>query len=280
MKIVVTGANGQLGREVAAQGKGQHELVLVGHHDLDICDGNAVKAFFTKHKPDAVINCAAYTNVDQAESDFDDAFRVNVIGSQNLAAACLEVGAKLVHVSTDYVFDGSGSESYREYDEVSPLGVYGKTKFIGENMVREILGRHYIVRTAWLYGDGDNFVRTMLKLANTNDTLRVVNDQIGTPTSTVDLAKAIFKLLESNSYGTYHATCQGQCSWYDFAVEIFKQANKKITVIPVSSEKFPRPAKRPAYSVLDNYMLKMTVGDPMRNWQEALTEYLHSEAVG
>lgn len=277
MKIVVTGANGQLGREVAAQGKGRHELVLVGHDDLDICDGNAVKDFFNKIRPDAVINCAAYTNVDQAENDFDGAFRVNVIGSQNLAAACLEVGAKLVHVSTDYVFNGSGSQSYREYDQVSPLGVYGKTKFIGENMVREILGRHYIVRTAWLYGEGNNFVRTMLKLARTNDTLRVVNDQIGTPTSTVDLIKAIFKLLTSDSYGTYHATCQGQCSWYDFAVEIFKQANENVTVIPVNSNEFPRPAKRPAYSVLDNYMLKMTVGDPMRNWQEALTEYLSNE---
>jgi dTDP-4-dehydrorhamnose reductase len=277
MKIVVTGANGQLGREVAVQGKDCHELILVGHDDLDICDGNAVKAFFTKFQPDAVINCAAYTNVDQAETDFDGAFKVNVIGSKNLAAACLEAEAKLVHVSTDYVFDGSGSASYREYDQVSPLGVYGKTKFIGENMVRELLGRHYIVRTAWLYGEGNNFVRTMLKLAKTNDTLRVVNDQIGTPTSTVDLTKAIFKLLESNAYGTYHATCQGQCSWYDFAATIFKQANQKITVIPVTSEEFPRPAKRPAYSVLDNYMLKMTVGDPMRSWQEALTEYLHNE---
>lgn len=279
MKIVVTGASGQLGREVAVQGKDVHELILVGHADLDICDGQAVKAFFVKHKPDAIINCAAYTNVDQAESDFDGAFRVNVIGTQNLASACLEAGAKLVHVSTDYVFDGSGSACYREYDQVSPLGVYGKTKCIGENMVREILGRHYIMRTAWLYGEGNNFVRTMLRLAKTNDTLRVVNDQIGTPTSTVDLAKAIFKLLASDSYGTYHATCQGQCSWYDFAVEIFRQADKKITVIPVNSNEFPRPAKRPAYSVLDNYMLKMTVGDPMRNWQEALREYLRNEAV-
>ena len=277
MKIVVTGANGQLGREVAVQGKDCHELILVGHDDLDICDGNAVKAFFTKVQPEAVINCAAYTNVDQAESDFDSAFKVNVIGAQNLAAACLEVGAKLVYVSTDYVFDGSGTECYREYDQVSPLGAYGNTKCIGENMVREILGRHYIVRTAWLYGEGNNFVRTMLNLAKTNDTLRVVSDQIGTPTSTVDLTKTIFKLLESDSYGTYHATCQGQCSWYDFAVEIFKQANKKITVIPVTSEEFPRPAKRPAYSVLDNYMLKMTVGDPMCNWQDALAEYLHNE---
>jgi len=278
MKIVVTGANGQLGREVAVQGQGCHELILLGHHDLDIGEGKAVLDFFKRERPDALINCAAYTNVDQAEADFDGAFRVNAIGAQNLAVACLEFGAKLVHVSTDYVFDGSGSASYREYDQVSPLGVYGKTKLIGENMVREIVGWHFIVRTAWLYGDGNNFVRTMLRLSESNQTLRVVKDQIGTPTSTVDVTKAIFKLLESNAYGTYHATCQGQCSWYDFAVEIFKQANKKITVIPVSSEEFPRPAKRPAYSVLDNYMLKMTVGDPMRNWQESLTDYLNHEA--
>ncbi|WP_110954046.1 dTDP-4-dehydrorhamnose reductase [Anaerosinus massiliensis] len=277
MKIVVTGANGQLGREVATQGKTLHELILVGHQDLDIGNSRAVKEFFMKTKPDAVINCAAYTNVDHAETDFDGAFRVNVIGVQNLAAACLEIGAKLVHVSTDYVFDGSGKESYREYETVCPLGVYGKTKWIGEQMVREILGRHFIVRTAWLYGDGNNFVRTMLRLAESNQTLRVVNDQIGTPTSTVDVTKAIFRLLESNSYGTYHATCRGKCSWYDFAVEIFKQVEKEIDVVPVTSEEFSRPAKRPAYSVLDNYMLKMTVGDPMRDWQTALKEYLHRE---
>lgn len=277
MKIVVTGANGQLGREVATQGKTLHELILVGHQDLDIGNSQAVKEFFMKAQPDAVINCAAYTNVDHAETDFDGAFKVNVIGVQNLAAACLEIGAKLVHVSTDYVFDGSGKESYREYETVCPLGVYGKTKWIGEQMVREILGRHFIVRTAWLYGDGNNFVRTMLRLAESNQTLRVVNDQIGTPTSTVDVTKAIFRLLESNAYGTYHATCQGKCSWYDFAVEIFKQVEKEIDVVPVTSEEFSRPAKRPAYSVLENYMLKMTVGDPMRDWQAALKEYLYRE---
>ena len=277
MKIVVTGANGQLGREVATQGKTLHELILVGHQDLDIGSSQVVKEFFMKTKPDAVINCAAYTNVDHAEADFDGAFKVNVIGVQNLAAACLEIGAKLVHVSTDYVFDGSGKESYREYETVCPLGVYGKTKWIGEQMVRQILGRHFIVRTAWLYGDGNNFVRTMLRLAQSNQTLRVVNDQIGTPTSTADVTKAIFRLLESSAYGTYHATCQGKCSWYEFAVEIFKQVEKEIDVVPVTSEDFSRPAKRPAYSVLDNYMLKMTVGDPMRDWQTALKEYLHRE---
>jgi len=225
-------------------------------------------------RPEAVIHCAAYTNVDGAETDFEGAFKVNVIGSQNMAAGCLETGARLVYVSTDYVFDGEASEPYREFDPVNPQSVYGKTKWQGETMVRQILGRHYILRTAWLYGEGNNFVRTMLRLADQQPSLKVVDDQIGSPTSTVDLARAIFKLLSTDAYGTYHATCQGQCSWYEFACEIFRQIGKVIEVQPVTTAEFPRPAKRPAHSVLDNYMLRMTVGDPMRTWQEALREYL------
>jgi dTDP-4-dehydrorhamnose reductase len=192
-----------------------------------------------------------------------------------LAAACLEAGARMVQVSTDYVFDGNTDTFYREFDKTNPQTVYGRTKCQGEEIVRQILGRHYIIRTAWLYGQGNNFVRTMLKLAQQNNTLRVVHDQIGTPTSTVDLAMAIFKLLESDAYGTYHGTCQGQCSWYEFATEIFRQTGKNVKVIPVTTEEFPRPAKRPKFSVLDNHMLRMTVGDPMGEWQEALKEYLY-----
>ncbi|MDF2635460.1 MAG: rmlD 1 [Pelosinus sp.] len=274
MKILVTGANGQLGREIARQGRG-HELLLTDADTLDITNGEAVNSYFSAIKPQVVIHCAAYTNVDGAEVDLDRAFRVNVVGAQNIAAGCLEAGARMVYVSTDYVFDGEIQEPYREFDPVNPQSVYGHTKWQGEEMVRQILGRHFIVRTAWLYGDGNNFVRTMLKLAQTNDTLRVVHDQVGTPTSTVDLARAIFKLVSSNAYGTYHATCQGQCSWYEFACEIFRQSGSEVKVIPVTSEEFVRPAKRPKHSVLDNYMLRMTVGDPMREWQEALCEYLN-----
>lgn len=276
MKILVTGCNGQLGREIAKQGS-THELILTDMHNLDITDGKAVRALFQEVKPEAVVHCAAYTNVDGAEADEDSAFRVNAIGPQNIAAACLDVGARMVQVSTDYVFDGESNTVYREFDKVNPQTAYGRTKWQGEELVRQILGRHYIIRTAWLYGDGNNFVRTMLKLAETNDTLRVVHDQVGTPTSTVDLAKSIYALLGSDAYGTYHGTCQGQCSWYDFACEIFRQAGKDIKVVPVTTDEFPRPAKRPKYSVLDNHMLRMTVGDPMRDWQEALKEYL---AVG
>lgn len=273
MKILVTGAHGQLGREVARQGM-DHELILTDYDTLDITNGAAVAKFMRGLKPAAVIHCAAYTNVDGAEADFDGAFRVNVIGTQNLAAGCLETGARMVYVSTDYVFDGENQQPYREFDATNPKTVYGITKLQGEQLVKEILGRHYIVRTAWLYGEGNNFVRTMLRLAESNDILRVVEDQVGTPTSTVDLTAAIFKLLATDAYGTYHTTCQGQCSWYEFACQIFRLAGKNIQVVPVTTEEFPRPAKRPAHSVLDNYMLRMMVGDPMRTWQEALVEYL------
>lgn len=278
MKILVTGANGQLGREVARQGK-EHELILTDVHSLDIGNGSAVRACFRDIKPDAVIHCAAYTNVDGAESDADNAFRVNVVGAQNMAAGCLETGARMVYISTDYVFDGENQTPYREFDKTNPQTVYGRTKWQGEEMVRQILGRHYILRTAWLYGDGNNFVGTMLKLAKAQPHLRVVCDQIGTPTSTVDLAAAAFRLLASDSYGTYHATCQGECSWYDFACEIFRRTGQNVQVLPVTTAEFPRPAKRPAHSVLDNHMLRMTVGDPMREWQVALADYLTSITV-
>ncbi|SHJ52811.1 dTDP-4-dehydrorhamnose reductase [Propionispora hippei] len=276
MKILVTGAKGQLGIEVAKQ-RNEHELILAGRSDLDITDARQVSSCLRKVNPDAVIHCAAYTNVDGAESDEDGAFQVNVVGAQNLASGCLETGARLVYISTDYVFDGTKQGVYREFDPVNPQTVYGRTKWQGEELVRQILGRHYIVRTAWLYGEGKNFVRTMLQLAEKQPTLRVVADQVGTPTSTVDVAQAIYRLLDSDAYGTYHASCQGQCSWYDFACEIFRKAGKQVQVLPVTTAEFPRPAKRPAYSVLDNYMLRMTVGDSMRSWQEALSEYIQLE---
>jgi len=275
MKILVTGANGQLGREIARQNQ-EHKLILTDFDTLDITNGDRVTSYFRTVQPEAVIHCAAYTNVDGAESDADGAFRVNVVGTQNIAAGCLEIGAKMVYVSTDYVFSGNEQGLYREFDALNPQNIYGKTKQQGEEIVRQILGRHYIVRTAWLYGDGNNFVSTMLKLAETNQKLCVVHDQIGTPTSTVDLATVIFKLLSSHAYGTYHATCQGHCSWYEFACEIFRLVGKEIEVLPVTTLQFPRPAKRPIHSVLDNYMLRMSIGDPMGKWQDSLEKYLQS----
>lgn len=273
MKILVTGAKGQLGKEFAIQAQ-NHELILTDYDTFDITNGNNVISYFLRLKPHAVVHCAAYTNVDGAESDPIGAFRVNTVGTQNIAAGCLETGARMVYVSTDYVFDGKTDKPYREFDKVNPQNVYGQTKWQGEELVRQILGRHYIVRTAWLFGDGSNFVRTMLKLSEQHDHLRVVSDQVGSPTSTKDLTKAIMRLLKSEAYGTYHATCQGSCSWYDFACEIFRLSGKSVKVQPVTTAEFPRPAQRPAYSVLDNNMLRMTVGDPMRTWQDSLRDFL------
>jgi dTDP-4-dehydrorhamnose reductase len=273
MRILVTGANGQLGQEISRQIR-NHELILTDVKTLDITNASVVSGFFREIKPQAVIHCAAYTNVDAAQSDPDIVFQVNVVGAQNIAVGCLESGARMVYISTDYIFDGKQKIPYREFDQPNPQSVYGVTKWQGEQIVRQILGRHYIIRTAWLYGAGNNFVKTMLHMAKQNPTLRVVNDQVGTPTSTVELSKAILALISTDAYGTYHATCQGECSWYEFACEIFSLTRKSVKVIPVTTEEFPRPAKRPAYSVLDNYMLRMTVGDPMCPWKEALKEYL------
>ena len=278
MKILITGCNGQLGRELQ-RNLTKDELILTDIHNLDITDWKAVRETMRAERPSAVIHCAAYTAVDRAEEDYDGAFRVNVIGSQNMAASCLEIGARMVCVSTDYVFDGENDGYYREFDNTNPRSVYGVTKLQGERIVREILGRHYIARTAWLYGDGNNFVRTMLGLSDKHAQLKVVNDQTGTPTSTTELVKAIDALIRSDAYGTYHCTCLGQATWYDFTREIFKLAGKDNEIIPCSTAEFPRPAKRPRHSVMDNHMLRMTVGDPMADWKAAIALYIKDNCM-
>ncbi len=202
---------------------------------------------------------------------------LNAIGPRNLAIACEKIGSKFVQVSTDYVFDGSGKRPYREDDNTCPNSIYGSSKLMGENFTKEFCSKYFIVRTAWLYGEGNNFVRTMLKLAKNNNKLNVVNDQFGSPTSTVDLAKSIITLINTEYYGTYHGTCEGECSWYDFAKKIFELKNIDIKVNPVTSEEFKRAASRPAYSVLDNLMFKLVGLNSFRNWEESLREYLNNE---
>jgi len=280
MKILITGCRGQLGLELIRQFNefdGLYSLIETDVHNLDITNQAMVFDLVKSQKPDVIINCAAYTNVDGCESDELNAYRVNAIGPQNLSAAAFSVGAKIVQVSTDYVFDGTVSSPKIESDPINPRSVYGKSKALGEILVKEINPRHFIVRTAWLYGEGNNFVRTMLKLAKEKDEVKVVNDQFGSPTSTKDLARCIIKLINTESYGTYHGTCEGSCSWNQFAKKIFEIKGINIKVSDITTEELNRPAERPKYSVLDNFMLRLIGINEFRSWEEALIDYLKGE---
>ena len=291
MKILITGARGMLGTQVALDLKRGYtelgsipqafvgaEVLLADIDNLDITDKAATEKFIADCAPDVVINCAAYTNVDGCESHQDDAFRVNGIGSRNLAIACENVGAKLVHVSTDYVFKGDEATPRREYDVTNPVSVYGKTKNAGEEFVRQFCKKHFIVRTAWLYGYyGKNFVKTMVRLCNERGGATVVNDQHGNPTNAADLSHHLLKIAASEEYGTYHCTNNGECTWFEFAAEIARLAGFEGAMKPCTSDEYPTPTKRPAYSSLDNMMLRVTVGDEMRTWQDAIAAYFENE---
>lgn len=280
MKVLLTGCRGQLGLELCRQFSNtqkKYEVMETDVHNLDITNQRQVLSITESLKPDIVINCAAYTNVDACEIDELNAFRVNAIGAQNLSVGANKAGARMVQISTDYVFDGVGNIPKREYDPVNPQSIYGKSKALGEKLVRETNPAHFIVRTAWLYGEGNNFVRTMLRLVSEKSVLNVVEDQFGSPTSTVDLAKCIIKLIDTENYGTYHATCEGYCSWYSFAKKIFELKGISANLNPITTEYLDRPAKRPKYSVLDNHMLKVLDINTFRHWKEALEEYLNGE---
>jgi len=288
MKILVVGAKGQLGTEIMNCFKqGFTELGVpdvlklnnfvrgIDVDELDITDGNSVKKLFSDEKFEAVINCAAYTNVDGCEEHKDDAFKVNSLGAKNLAAACEYIGAKLIHVSTDYVFSGVGNAPFAEFEICAPRSAYGSTKRLGEQYVENFCTRYFIVRTAWLYGySGKNFVKTIMNAAKKYGKLKVVNDQLGNPTNAADLAHHLLKLLTTEEYGIYHGTGNGVCSWFDFAKKIVELAGIDAAVTPCTTEEYakdyPKTANRPAYSALDNMMLRATVGDEFRDWQTAL----------
>lgn len=293
MKLLITGAAGQLGTELRRQlaeggsalgpipEKLRRATVIAtdvgaeGMRALDITDRHEVAAFVRHHQPDAIISCAAYTNVDGCETNRDAAFAVNAVGARNLALAAEEVGAKLVHVSTDYVFPGNASEPLAEYEQPAPISMYGKTKRLGEEYVQQLCTKYFIVRTAWLYGyAGKNFVKTMVRAGKARGALTVVNDQLGNPTNAEDLAHHLLKLVVTKEYGVYHCTGTGVCSWYDFAAEIIRLSGVQAVVTPCTSAEYkqmnPASADRPAYSALDNAMLRATVGDEMRPWREAL----------
>ncbi|SDF71637.1 dTDP-4-dehydrorhamnose reductase [Sporolituus thermophilus] len=276
-KVLITGANGQLGRALQRQFSGKYALVLCDLSELNITSFTACRDAVRTYRPDIIINAAAYTNVERAEDEPDAAYAVNAIGAHNLALACRESGTKLVHISTDYIFDGEKGAAYGEYDSPNPLSVYGKSKHLGEQLIRDTGGRYFIVRTAWLYGDGHNFVRTMLRLANERTEISVVADQHGTPTYAADLAKFIEQLMHTKYYGIYHVTNAGSCTWYEFACKIFEYAGKKVSVRPIKTEDYPTKARRPRYSVLDNYMLKLRGFDALRPWEEALKDYIAND---
>lgn len=282
MKVLITGANGQLGIELSKKLESASELyevIKTNRNTLDISNLEVVNRMILLEQPDVVINCAAHTAVDLCEEDIDNSYKINAIGPRNLAITCEKIGAKFVQVSTDYVFDGNGTRPYKEDDITCPNSIYGKSKLMGEQFTKEFCSKYFIVRTAWLYGHGNNFVKTMLRLSENNKELNVVNDQFGSPTSTVDLAKAIIALINTEYYGTYHGTCEGQCSWYDFAKKIFEINNIDIKVNPVTSKEFKRPASRPQYSVLDNFMFKLVGLNSFRNWEDSLKEYLKEESL-
>lgn len=275
-KIIITGCNGQLGREMNRfyAGNTDIELINTDVEELDITNVDAVMKLAKEVQPYAIVNCAAYTAVDACETNRDIAFKVNAIGPRNLAIAARETGAKILHVSTDYVFDGTKETPYYESDPICPQSVYGSTKAEAEKMVQQMADRYYILRTAWLYGDGKNFAKTMLRLAETNETVKVVGDQFGTPTSAYELTKGIDSLLFTDNYGLFHATCEGSCNWAEFATEIFRLAGKNTKVQAITTEEYGAPANRPAHSVLENYMFKMTNGYMFADWHDAIEKYL------
>ena len=275
-KVLITGCNGQLGRALNQLLKNTDIILINTDFDtLDICDTKQVFTLVRENMPDTIINCAAYTAVDQCETDQENARRVNALGPKNLAAAAKEIDAQLVQISTDYVFDGKADKPYLETDIPCPQSVYGLTKAEGEKAVMETLERYYIIRTAWLYGDGHNFVKTMLRLARDHDTITVVNDQFGSPTSALELGRMILHIVDSGKYGIYHGTCEGVTSWYEFARKIFSLTKTKVTVLPVTTDKYPAAvAKRPAYSVLENRKLNSQGSYRMKHWEDALVEYL------
>ena len=279
MVVLVTGANGQLGQAIrfVAGNYSNIHFVFCSSSDLDITNKENCDSVFNKEKPDFCINAAAYTAVDKAESEPEKAELINVIGAKNLAESCKEFNAKLIHISTDFVFDGSKNSPYNETDFPNPKGVYGQTKLDGEIAIQEVFDAYFIIRTSWVYSQfGNNFMKTMLRLASERASLSVVSDQIGTPTNAVDLAECLVTIITEHSklntehYGIYNFSNEGQCSWFDFAKKIFEINQVKIDVTPIPTTQFPTPAERPKYSVLDKRKVKTVFGIEIKSWEESL----------
>lgn len=282
MVVAVTGANGQLGQSLQWIAKDYPAVtfLFLDSKALDITNIDQCDAIFKQHKPQFCINTAAYTAVDKAELECDKAHLINVIGAKNIAKTCQENNCILLHISTDFVFDGTKNEPYNEEDTTHPLGVYGQTKLDGEKAIQATLDSFFVIRTSWVYSQfGANFMKTMLRLANERDVLSVVSDQIGTPTNAIDLAQCLMNMIEmydlkrdSNLFGMYHFSNEGYCSWYDFAKAIFKHNNSTIDVQPIPTASYPTPAMRPKYSVLDKSKIKTVFVIQIKNWEDRLKE--------
>ena len=285
MKVFVTGVKGQLGYDVMREleKRGYNDSVGVDIEEMDITDCESVDRVITDANPDVVIHCAAWTAVDLAEDEDkkEKVHLVNAVGTENIAKVCKKLDCKMIYISTDYVFDGQGTRPWEPDDERNPLNVYGQTKYAGERAVEKWLKKYFIVRIAWVFGqNGKNFVRTMLNLGKTHDKLTVVDDQIGSPTYTPDLARLLVDMAESDKYGIYHATNEGFCSWYEFACEIFRQASefdnayKNVSVSPVTSDKYPSKAKRPSNSRMNKEKLTENGFEKLPAWEDALRRYI------
>lgn len=288
-RIFITGAKGQLGQALHKLLKNEQDYLLYltdlqpdeddSVKKLDITDEAAVISEIEGFNPDIIINCVAMTAVDLCESEQDKAYSINALGPKYIAKAANRIGAKLIHLSTDYVYDGQAEVPYTEEDDPNPINIYGKTKMEGDNYVVKYCKKSFILHTAGVYGEGNNFVRTMLRLADEGKKIRVVSDQTVTPTSAIELARVILFLMDTDSYGKYHATCEGSTNWYEFALKIFELTGKEVDVEAISAAEYPTPAKRPMYSVLDNKKLKELHGYRMMEWEQALKEYLDGEII-
>lgn len=276
MKVLVTGTKGQLGYDVVNElEKRGHTAVAVDIEEMDITDAVSVERVITEAEVEAVIHCAAYTAVDAAEDNVEICRRVNAEGTENIAKVCKKLDLKMIYISTDYVFDGESERPWEPDDERHPLNVYGQTKYEGELAVEKYLEKYFIVRIAWVFGvNGKNFIKTMLKLSETHEELNVVDDQVGSPTYTYDLAVLLVDMVESDKYGRYHATNEGLCTWYEFAKEIFRQAGVEVKVNPVTSDMFPAKAKRPKNSRMSKEKLDANGFHRLPTWQDALERYL------
>ncbi|OAB43001.1 dTDP-4-dehydrorhamnose reductase [Paenibacillus glacialis] len=281
MKALVTGAKGQLGTDVVAVLRNTgHDVLACARNEMDITDLAQCQQVIGQFQPDVVIHCAAYTAVDAAETDIDGTYKVNAVGTRNIAVASETNGCKLIYISTDYVFDGTSEVPYQEYDNTNPQSIYGKSKRAGEVLVQRLSSRYFIVRTSWVYGAyGNNFVKTMLGLGQDKPSLKVVHDQKGSPTYTVDLANFLLEIMPTEKYGVYHASNSGSCTWYEFTQAIFEEARRLgIKIVaqpePCSTDEFPRPAHRPANSVMEHLSIRTNGFEDLRPWREGLKAFL------